>query len=275
MKRGIHFISGLPRSGSTLLAAILRQNPNFCAGMSSPLGAMFLALQRSMSAPSETASFLDEDQKRILLGGLFTGYYHAAHQRQLVFDTNRLWCAKLPTLTHLFPAAKIICCVRPIPWIMDSIERLVRRNVFDVSGLFGFEPNNTVYTRISQVATSAGMVGYALDALKEAFFGEHADRLILVDYEALVRRPQQTMAEIYDFVGEPQFAHDFANVEYSAEEFDLRMGTPGLHSVRRKVDWQERESILPPELFMRFTDDAFWTQPGINKRNVRMILYRR
>jgi hypothetical protein len=35
----IHFISGLPRSGSTLLAALLRQNPRFEAGMSGPLAA--------------------------------------------------------------------------------------------------------------------------------------------------------------------------------------------------------------------------------------------
>jgi hypothetical protein len=35
MENGIHFISGLPRSGSTLLAAILRQNPHFHATISS------------------------------------------------------------------------------------------------------------------------------------------------------------------------------------------------------------------------------------------------
>jgi Sulfotransferase family len=29
MQNGTHFISGLPRSGSTLLAAILRQKPRF------------------------------------------------------------------------------------------------------------------------------------------------------------------------------------------------------------------------------------------------------
>ena len=34
--RKMHFISGLPRSGSTLLSAILRQNPRFYAAMSSP-----------------------------------------------------------------------------------------------------------------------------------------------------------------------------------------------------------------------------------------------
>ena len=32
MQNRLHFISGLPRSGSTLLAALLRQNPRFSAG---------------------------------------------------------------------------------------------------------------------------------------------------------------------------------------------------------------------------------------------------
>ena len=43
MQNGIHFISGLPRAGSTLLAALLRQNPRFHAGMTSPVGAIFNA----------------------------------------------------------------------------------------------------------------------------------------------------------------------------------------------------------------------------------------
>lgn len=33
-----HFRSGLPRSGSTWLAALLRQNPHFNAAMTSPVG---------------------------------------------------------------------------------------------------------------------------------------------------------------------------------------------------------------------------------------------
>ncbi|MEM5734156.1 sulfotransferase, partial [Shewanella algae] len=42
MARRFHFISGLPRSGSTLLSAILRQNPRFSAGMSSPVAMLAL-----------------------------------------------------------------------------------------------------------------------------------------------------------------------------------------------------------------------------------------
>ena len=191
MQNGIHFISGLPRSGSTLLASILRQNPRFNAEMSGPVGGMFQALLGSMSRRNEGSVFIEEAQKREVLEGLFTNFYSAIHPTRVIFDTNRLWCSKLPTLVQLFPNAKVICCVRQIGWIMDSIERLVRKNAFDLSGIFGFEPSGTVFTRVARVAGSDGMVGFALDALKEAFFGEEADRLILVDYEALVRRPKE------------------------------------------------------------------------------------
>src|SRR5262249_11642270 len=97
-------------------------------------------------------------------------------------------------------------------------------------GIFGFEPNLTVYTRAGRVASSDGLVGFALDALREAYFGEEADRLILIDYEALTRQPKETIGEIYKFIGEAPFAHDFHNVEYSANECDIRLGTPNLHT---------------------------------------------
>ncbi len=272
MQNGIHFISGLPRSGSTLLSAILRQNPRFHAMMTSPVGAIYLAMLGAVSRKNEAAVFIDEGQKRELLCGVFCNYYYAIGAEKVVFDTNRIWCTKLPALVQHFPAAKMICCVRSVSWIMDSIERLVRRNAFELSGIFGFDAGGTVYTRVNRLAVNDGMVGFALDALREAFFGEHADRLILVDYEALTRHPQETMGYIYDFLGERPFAHDFDHVEYSADEFDLALGSPGLHTVRRKVEFVERPTILPPELFRRFEGDAFWTNPDANIRNVRIIL---
>jgi sulfotransferase len=271
MQNGIHFISGLPRSGSTLLAAILRQNPRFHAAMTSPVGAMYMALQGAMSRRNEAAVFIEETQRRDMLRGLFTSYYRVIQNEKLVFDTNRSWCTKLPALTQLFPQARVICCVRDLPWIMDSIECLVRKNAFELSGMFGFESGNTVYTRINRIATGDGMVGYALDALKEGFFGEQASRMILVEYEALARAPASTMQHLYTFLGEPSFEHDFENVEYEAVDFDLALGTPGLHTVRRKVEWIERQSVLPPELFQRFAHDMFWRVPGANVRQVPII----
>jgi sulfotransferase len=274
MQNGIHFISGLPRSGSTLLAAILRQNPRFHAGMLSPVGSLFMAMQGATSRRNETAVFIDEAQRLELHRGVFTAYYHAIQRDKVVFDSNRAWCSKLPALVRLFPAARVICCVRHVSWIMDSIERIIRQNPFELSGIFGFEASNTVYTRVSRLAASEGMVGFAIDALREAFFGEHADRLILVSYEALAKQPRETLRQLYEFLGENWFEHDFDNVEYEAPEFDIALGTPNLHTVRRKVGWVERKTVLPPELFRRFVNDAFWTVADRNVNGVPVILHR-
>ena len=91
---------------------------------------------------------------------------------------------------------------------------------------------------------------------------------------ALAKNPQDTLKHLYDFLGEPWFGHDLDNVEYEASEFDLALGTPNLHTVRRKVAWIERRTVLPPELFNRFVNDAFWAVPEININNVPVILHR-
>jgi sulfotransferase len=273
MDHGIHFLSGLPRSGSTLLAGILRQNPRFHAGMTSPVGSMYMALETAMSRRNETAVFIGDAQRRAVLKGLFSNYYETIHPTHLVFDTNRAWCTRLPAIVQLFPAARVICCVRSVGWIMDSVERLVRRNAFELSGMFGFEAGGTVYTRVNRLASGEGLVGYALDALREAFFGEQAQRLILVEYQALTRAPGDTMRHLYAMLDEPYFPHDFENVEYQADDFDNALGARGLHTVRRRVEWVERQAVLPPALFDRFSEDMFWRVPGANIRNVPVIQY--
>jgi sulfotransferase len=255
-----HFISGLPRSGSTLLAAILRQNPAFAASISSPVGVVFSAIQKAVSRGNEAAGFIDNEYRARLLLGTFLDFYRGRYD--VVFDTNRMWPSKLSTLVELFPDCRVVCCVRQIAWIMDSIERLVRRNPFELSGIFGYEPGGTVYSRCAALAASGGLVGFALDALREGFYGEHADRLLLVEYSALAKHPRHTVGAIYEWLGLPYFAeHDYENIEQipGAADFDARLGTPGLHSVRSKAEWVDRETILPPELFASFLA-PFWRQ---------------
>src|SRR5882757_9824397 len=104
MLKTLHFISGLPRSGSTLLAAILRQNPRIHAAMTSPVGSLFTALHNAMGQNKEFGVFIDDEQRERMLRGVFELYYQT-YSREVVLDTNRLWCARLPVLTRLFPDA--------------------------------------------------------------------------------------------------------------------------------------------------------------------------
>jgi len=263
MTTRLHFISGLPRSGSTLLAAILRQNPRFHAAMTSPVGQLFNVMLNAMGAQNETALFIDETQKKELLASLFECYYRGHEDKAVIFDTNRLWCARLPALLSLFPEAKVICCVRSVAWVMDSIERLVRRNAFEPSRLFATaEERATVFSRVDALAHRDRMVGFAWSALKEAYYGEHGRSLLILEYDILVQRPAETLKLLYEFLGEPSFTHDFETVEYAEPAFDAQLATPGLHTVKRKVAFEPRRSILPPDLFQKYAALSFWRDPA-------------
>lgn len=236
--------------------------------MSSPVGHIFRAIFAAMGASNEFSIFLSEAQKRAILGSIFDAYYGSMDEpREVIFDTNRLWTTRLPILQELFPGSKVICCVRNPAWILDSVEKLIRRNALDNSKLFNDVESATVYSRAEALQRRDRMIGFAWTALKEAYFGEHANKLLLVDYDILVTQPADTIALIYKFIGEPHFKHDFDNVDYSADDFDAFMHTKGLHTVRRKVSFEKRDTILPPDLFQQYTALQFWNEAHPTKAN--------
>lgn len=260
MQNGIHFISGLPRAGSTLLAALLRQNPRIHAAMTSPAGSLVSGLMRQMSQENETAIFIDDEQRLKILRACVNAFYDTIHPEKLVFDTNRQWTAKLPTVARLWPKARIICCVRNPAWVLDSLERLTRCNALEPSGIFKFDTGGTVYSRAEGLMSAQGMIGYALSALREAVYDDRRDRLLLVRFETLTAEPAKALNAIYDFIGEPAFAHDPNAIEqdFDALEFDARLGAVGLHTVGTTVRAVIRNTLLPPDLFKRYDADAFW-----------------
>lgn len=274
----LHFISGLPRSGSTLLAALLRQNPRFHhGGMSSPVAQIVMRVQHATSRGSEGAVLVNEEQRKRLLRGIFGSFYtFSSNVPEVIFDTNRAWCAKLPLLVELFPESKLICMVRDLPWVLNSVEKLIRGNPSELSGLFGYNANTTVYGRVNQLISQDGLVGYAMNALRECYYAPLATgRVMLLDYEALVKRPAAALGFIYQFLGEEPFPHDLENFSYEAQEFDLSLGTPGLHRVSGPVEWREQQMLLPPDLAQRFRNESFWKEPKLNTRKVPVILVAR
>ncbi|MEW6982226.1 sulfotransferase [Colwelliaceae bacterium 6471] len=254
----INFISGLPRSGSTLLAGILRQNPLFHAAMSSPVASMMNSTLEQMGAGSEFYTFFSDDKRKRMCKAFFNAYYQDESDKSIVFDTNRQWTAKLHQLVELYDDFKVICCVRNPAWIADSFEVIYRKNPFDYSRMYSPQVRQNVYSRCESQMSAAGVVGSAWTALKEAYYGEFSDRLLLIDYDLLTQHPHRTIELLYKFIGETLYDHDFDNVDYSEGEFDQLLGVKGLHQVKRKVDFKPRRSILPPDLFKKYSEMAFW-----------------
>ena len=252
-----HFISGLPRSGSTLLTSILNQNPRFNSNISNPLARFVRSIiTESYAGPGYHLQCPEEKRLELIQNLIST--YHSHLKQEICFNTNRGWTALLPLLDNSYPDSKVICCVRDINWILDSFERLFRSNPFTISKLYSEQEAESVYTRCYSLMNEGHTLRFAYDCLKEAITGPHKHKIMLLEYNQLVKHPELTMRSLYNFIQEPYYNHDFNDVEASYDEYDFEAGINGLHKIRKRVEYIERQPIIPPDIWSQFSNLEVW-----------------
>ena len=257
MSKKLFYISGLPRSGSTLLSTILNQNPDFYASISGPLARFMRAIIQESSAQGGYRLQCPEQTRKKIIQGIVQDYY-ADKEAPIIFDTNRGYTLLTPLLKELDPTFKMIVCVRSVQWILDSFETLVRKNALSTTSMFSPDENINVYTRSNSLMSSSRSVGFAFEGLKQALTSNERPNIHILEYDKLAKRPEQVMKEIYKFIDIPYFKHDFDNVEASYDEFDNEVQLAGLHTTRKKVEFIERKPIIPPDLFQQYSNYEIW-----------------
>jgi sulfotransferase len=248
--REYYFVSGLPRSGSTLLCNVLAQNPRFRSdAVTSNLAGFLQTTCENFDKADEIEGWKNSDRKRRIIRSIFHAYYEdSAHP--VVIEKSRTWLAQIELLEMILgKKAKIICTVRDLRAIMASWEKLRRRN-FDSTSDIPFDYLPTVETRISHWCSTRSPTGLAYSWLKDALSRNLGDRLLFVDFNKLCIYPDQQMKRIYKFLGEKPFRHDFENVEQATVEKDPAPWMKDLHLIRKKVepvpvDWPE---VLGPDV---------------------------
>ena len=260
MNKKYHCITGLPRSGSTLLVSILKQNPAFHTSISDSLYGLVATTINICSSDPVMKHEVPLEKRRNIVKYLIDGFYHDT-DKPVIFNTNRSWTFATNIIKNLLPDAKMIVCVRDINWVIDSFELAQRKNPFSVSSLFPGGHAGNVYTRSKTLMENPGsIIGDAYAGLKQALAGPEKNMLHILEYEHLTKNPEQALRSIYEFIGEPYFEHDFNNVEGSWDEYDKEIGIK-LHTVKKKVEFVPREHILPPDILDRYKDMEFWRKP--------------
>ena len=257
MTHTYHFISGLPRSGTTLLSAILNQNPRFSAEISGPLARFARSIIQESESQGGYRTVCPPAKRARIIRGIFDSYYDDS-AREVFFNTNRGWTSLTPFLSELYPQSKVIVCIREIPWILDSFETLIARNPLAQTSMFSGAEGVSVYSRARTLLQEDRTLGFAYNSLKQGLFSRERENLCVLEYDALARDPATTIKRIYRFINEPYFEHDYSNVEYSNDEFDADINLPGLHTVRKKVSFEARRPILPLDLWNEFQPMSFW-----------------
>jgi len=252
-----YFISGFPRAGSTVLAALLKQNPKFYAGMTSNLFNLCALIAKNSDIETGVQK-LTYEQSRNVITKVIEGY-HLDKKEEVIFDTNRGWVNFAGALRNLLPNTKIICCVRDLPSIINSYETHYQNKCITVPSYHS--PNKNVvdiaYNRINTLFDTQIIPTY--DNCKYYYeSGAFNDMLIFVDYDVLISHPVECMKDLYERLGQEYFEHDFDNVEASFDDVDSVYQNHELHKVTGKLEKKNTKWVVPYNVKEIYDRPCFW-----------------
>ena len=221
--KSFNVISGLPRSGSTLLCNILNQNPDFYAGSTSPLPELVGAFVNTCSHSQEVISCLahdsDKTTKRLqnMVSAIIDEWYGDLADDKIVFDKSRGWPFSSLLLQHLFKNVKMIICVRDLRSIFGSIEKQHRKNpIFDHALTPG---QKTILGRADTMMSPDGLIGQPVIGVEDVM-ARTPENVYILKYEAFTVDPATSIKEIYNFLGIDHFIHNYEDVKSTAEDTD-------------------------------------------------------
>lgn len=237
----IFFVSGLPRSGSTLLMNLLGQNPNHYVTPTSGLIELFVRIKNQWKDCLEfKAEGYDKVKPRVegSLGGILTGYFRKElAEDKVCFDKSRGWLQYIEDVENcLGRKIKVLVTVRDPRDILASFEKLYRNRGIEYHYPVGkeFFQAQTVVGRAENLLLDGSVVGITINRLRDAILRGVRDRLVLIPYHSLTNHPKETLNAIHNQLGLEPFDYDPDNVDQITVEDDLVHGID-LHKIQSKV----------------------------------------
>jgi len=242
-------MSGVPRSGSTVLAAILNQNKQ--THVSTTSGVVF-ALDALANVWHSQGLLGENDKERTKLsrtmGAVIDTFYEDVEE-PVIIDKGRGW--PIPTILSamtqvLGEKPKIVATVRSIPDCMASFVRVAKPDDLD----------EFIYSEVLSTHLKAAYIslqtGY--EFAPECF--------CIVEYEDLVADPKAQLDRIHEFLDLPDFDYDFTaidgtSVQEDDEELHHYAGMHDIQPVLAKQHNEDPKDVLKHH-YTTFCQPEFW-----------------
>jgi sulfotransferase len=256
-------LSGLPRSGSTVLTSLLNQHPDIHATTTSPIVDLIASMEQDWNVLSQAYLKQYHSQFANMVHGMIQGaYYHI--DRNIIIDKNRLWPRYINLMKSVLKKnPKFILTVRDVPSILASYILLIQKNsdqrTFIDQDLIDLNLpiNNKNRCKIIWEKYCNG----PYNSLKIAFNSKNIE-ICLVYYDDIINDPQKILNRISDFIGIRKYEYNINQLQPMNENDDYHGGIKGLHEIRprlEKTSPHPRE-VLGKELFDLYTNMRldFW-----------------
>lgn len=235
----LFFLSGLPRSGSTLLGSILSSNPSITVTPTSPMLDMLCYTNEAFEKLNQKYTYDYKTVSANIYKSIVENFYKH-YETPIVIDKHRGHPRNVdPLKMFVLPNPKIICTVRPISDVITSYIKLIETN--KQKDNFVDNDLSKKYMHINTANRSKILwENYIKDPYQSMLFGikNHREHLHIVEYDNLIKSPNEEVYKIYKFLDLPVYEeHQFENIHNAcAEEKDAAWGLENLHKIRPKLE---------------------------------------
>lgn len=266
----IHFCSGLPRTGSTVLMNILQQNPQIfttgtCA-LPEVLKNNILIKSRYRESFQAMSSEQADSAMYGMIQGATQGWFSGLTDKPVVISKNRGWS----DLLHLYPNSKTIACVRDIRDIVESFGRVNDKlkaihSFGDAQHLYPAMLEVEKYDYFFKEANAFSVSLYQeLPRLME-LYKKDPSRVKFVRYEDFLKDPITMLHNIYSFLGMPYYDHDLNNISlselYEHDNAYFRERTDH-HTQPKLASWKPPMRLLSEEFHGKIVNNHKWFYEG-------------
>jgi sulfotransferase len=241
--KAYYFLTGLPRSGNTLLGSIINQNPNVSLTANTILTDVFYQLHL-IKDYQIYKNFPDENSFSNIIKNVFNNYYKD-WKAKFIIDRG-LWGtpANLELLKHTIKKPKFIILYRPVLECLASFIKIEK-------------PTN-IESRCHELMEINGMLGKSLWSIKNLI--KEKEDYVIIDYSELVNTPLKQIDKIYKFLNIDNFKHTFKNFDdFSANniKYDDSVLSSPLHKIRtNKIEFNQYniKDYLPKNIIKQYSN---------------------
>lgn len=242
MKKKYIGLSGLPRTGSTLLSSILSQNPEIHAEGNSAVCQLMWDMQCSVHESSILQLTVSNriDTGIELIKNIPNMYYKDV-TASTVIDKCRSWTLpdNMAMLNKYFEhKPKVLVLERPLVEVVRSFVALRQANNWQ-----GDLEAELLDDWSEPIMRSYEGVKWAKANNKGEF--------LFVQYDDLLNNTKSTIDKIYEFCELEFFEHDFNNIVNKHPENDKIYGMLGQHDIRPTISKRELDVTLSDAIIKR------------------------
>jgi sulfotransferase len=235
-------LSGLPRTGSTLLSAILSQNPEIHAeGNSAVCQLMWDAQCSVLGTANQQLIASDRLNTGIELIKNIPNIYYKDITASTVIDKCRSWTLpdNMAMLNKYFEhKPKVLVLERPLIEIVRSFVALRQANNYQGDSEEGL------------LDTWSEPIMRSYEGVKWAKANNNGE-FLFVQYNNLINNTKSTIDKIYEFCELESFEHDFNNIVNKHPENDEVYGMLGQHDIRPTINKRDLDVKLSKDIIAK------------------------